>query len=903
MTMTELILNALKNFATANQNSHQRAAGSEAAARMATGIAERLEIYGELTYNEIRQLAKMPNVAPGTHDAIEQINTMLFAFVNIAKAMKVNAENAKDTDWPIKNTEVFSSKELNMLPAIKNWTASKEWIYLDDNNKPIHEAYRREQEIVHHHMTDAVDESITKLVNENNVWNGSQQYNDFLRAMRELQAMKDAEGLLKPRENAEVGKKYAEVLRLGQAYLNYKAGDRRSINQNGLKRIKAVNEIVNKLGALQMEEESNYNLSMGSVARERAKAAEDNRKYQQKLEEMRLENARTDEKLAAERAEKQRIKEANKARNEKNYNAVAENPELVVKAVECLFDRKKVLSDEYVDAYQQFNAYQSLKTKKGFKQVEHFVVSNDDLVRIHGMFNLRTRLLSEENKKIPPNEAKLGRTLGDLYEIYIASDYLKNKNRKELVHRSNDEENKLYHDLEKTRAFKEYGEKILAEGGSEEYSKLLNDPKYQEKKIRELTAEGVKELRVVNDDLKKKIEYLKNYRNVMKEDYNKYTEELTTYIKRSKEMDVWLGKPARKDSEIARDECGLSEMQYQKISELGSGYGASARWYYNSAVRAWNGLMDYPAKGMVSTLYDIQYHPAFDGVGNEEPLPNQLGSLERNGYLMELDGVKEMEKKSLAELDTFIHKPDEVEKLMDALHTEVQQKGLLSEETMERERNELAASVKYLLDYKNALYPKYVEERRKLDAHLNKAEALNKRAEELKALGLSEEQDKKIKLLSGDVMKDFREHMGMSWDDIAQQAKKGYVDPLKKTLGILGFMYFTKCMNEPGNILPVPETGKDMEKAASAMGKKLMELPEMKTWLQNDKQYWDLTTPEGCQNLVTLHTDQKQQMKFMDGMSAVAKKNGLFGDKEPAAGQEYPKVQREQRKSIQNQLG
>lgn len=906
MTMTELILNALDNFAKANRNRHQARAGSKAAADMAAQLAERLRSYNKLDYAQLKILAEMPNVAPGTSDAISQIYDMLHTFVGEATTLRSSVlENHLLPLWPLSDDmKALKSDELNILPAIKNWAYSGDWARSAEGNKISHPDYNETQWKIWEQMGTAVDEGITKLVEANNVWNGSRQYNDFLRAMRELQDMKSAEKPLNPLENDQVRLKYEQVLRLGQAYLAYKAGDRRSINQKGLNRIKAVNEIVKKLSALQMEEQSNYDLTMKRAKHYRQLEEEQNRQWREQRAQLEKLNAENDKLLKQQRAEKKRIEEIAQKRKDKNINAVAENPKLAVKAKEFLFDRKNVLKDEFIDAYQQLEAYQQLNKKKSIQPVEGFEITDKEERRIHKMYQLRMDLLSEENKQVPEDENTLRYTLGALYEIYIAPYYLTDERREELVptHKEGSDggKNKLYHELEETTAFKDYTAKILGEGGSEEYNKLLNDPQYQEEKLKELVAAGVEELRVVDNELKDKIEYLKEYKNVMKQEYKQYTTALETYINRSKQMDAWLGKPERSDSEIAHDECGLSAKQYEKIHELGHDlYGGEARRYYKSLLGERDETLN---KEVASILYDIQYHPAFGTAGNEEPLPKELGSLERNGYLMAFDGVKEIDEMSSDDLSRLMHDSDKVKQKMAALHDEVEKSGVLSEETMEKERKAIKTSVNYLLDYKNSIYPKYVEERQKLDKYLNKAEALNRREEEMEKLGLSEKQDKKIKLLSGDVMKDFRKHMSMDGRGIYNaNAEDG--DVLNKTLNILCLTYFHQSFNEPGNTLDVPETSKKMKQAAEGMGKKFRETEQMKDWVQspNFKKYWDLNLEKGRERLLTLHGDMKQQMDFMQTINKIGVANGLI-PKANSSGSVNTQnnVKMEERKSVNN---
>ena len=222
---------------------------------------------------------------------------------------------------------------------------------------------------------------------------------------------------------------------------------------------------------------------------------------------------------------------------------------------------------------------------------------------------------------------------------------------------------------------------------------------------------------------------------------------------------------------------------------------------------------------------------------------------------------------------------------------------IFSEAQQAAERTELASSVKYLLDYKNAIYPKYVEEYQKLNAHLNKAEAPNKKAEELEALGLNEEQAKKIGILGGEAMDDFRAHMSMSEEEIAEKAKNGEKDLLDKTLGILCLTYFDQSMSDPGNTLEVPQTDKDMRAAAEEMSKLFGELDAVNDW----KQKWDLTTSDGYQKLRILHTNLPEQMRFMSAVNEYAQYYKLFDKlkKEPAPSQKQPDVKQEEQRKTQ----
>ncbi len=905
MTMTELILNALDNFVKANRNRHQARAGSAEAANKAEAIAEKLRLHDMLKYAELKELAEMQNVAPGTSNAITQIYNMLHGFAEAAKAQQKRAiEKNQNALWPLTQITdddpvVFSQDDLERLPAIKNWHRVDEWSKIrKDTLRPdeaSQNAYSQVQTAVFEQIARAVDDNMAKLeAADQSVWNGSHQYDDLMQSMRDLQRMKNKDGQLNPVGlQADVNKKYAEVLQRAQAYLQYKAGDQRSINEKGRIRIKVVNELVNQLTALQQEGIQNNTFRVKRVnansrvverivhqEREQAQAQE-----QQRAEEKRLKEEQ-EHKKSIEQEKERKFKDLIDEQNKKNRNAVKGNPQLAVNALSYLRERENAVNDKYYNEWQKLDTYQWTSGDKDFKRVEGFKLDKKEYDRICKMAELSLHLMHERKVDIAPTEERLNDTLACLYEIYIAPDYLmKDSPRTQLLqingYTENAAENLLYHELGNTNAFKNYRAKVLSEGGSAEYQKLLKDPQT----IKDLVKSGVAELLAQDkelNELKEKLPYLKDYKNVLYDEYRQLGGRLKAFIKRTKTLEALQGRTCT-DSEILRDKFGLSDKQYEKIQALSGDRGYQANYYYTIDLSRGDGcLKDYNTKDVVSTLYDIYYHPAFGEPGNEEPLPDKLGSPERKEYLLNLDGLKELNKLDRYKLQALIRNKDAIAKEMKKLHDEVEKSGVLSEETMENERKALKTSVNYLLNYKNSIYPKYVEERRKLDAYLNKADALNRRKKELEKLGLNEAQDKKIKHLSGDVMKKFREHMSMDDKAIHNAASEELIN---KTLDILCLTYFNQSFNQPGNISKVPETAKKMRQAAEEMGKQFRETAQMKAWVQSPafKEYWNLNLEKGRKSLLMLHGNMKYQMGFMELINEIGVANSLIPTANSAA--------------------
>lgn len=911
MTMTEWILNILDNFAQANRNKYQAGTNSAYAAKQAEKIADKLRKQDMLDYHEISALADYSNVEPTTSEEIKWLRDRLHIFIGIATSLQLVFGH--DETWPLQAQKrsngqemmqldsqmIYSSKELNVLPSIKNWAQLKDWSAVR-NGKLVDTNYIQTQERIYRDMGKAVDDGITQLEEANqNVRLGSQQYKDFLRAMRELQQMKSKGNSLNLRENDAIDKQYAKVLKLGQAYLKYKANDRRTINEKGQKRIRAVNEIVNKLTVLQIEEQQNYSLSMTRAeANRRIKEQE---RYNQRREEERKKTEEIKQKLEREKREKEEREKREKEELEKKLNeesqerqqeeerreklikdrapkntaAVKENPAIVKQALEYLRNRKNATREEYVDAWQQLEAYKQLEQKKpeGFHPVEGFHIDDDEYKRIGEMANVSKYFMVIKNLDKPDEAYSWSEIMSYLYEIHVAPDYIKDKNRTSEFTTDDDfdEKDGRYYELAQTKAFQDYKNSLYAED-SGEYHKLLNNPEYQEQRFKKLLEDSTKELQEKYTHLKERIDYLKDYRNVLEADYASLTADLQKYMEYAKKQDKCLGKPAREDSEILRDDLDLSKLQYEKICKLGGEYGDDARLLYAKQPDA--ASKNYTVKRALRVFCDLCQNPVFCEFGNEEPLPDKLGGVTHNSYLSELDGVKTLEEQlnTPQALYEFIHDTPRVADTMDELFGEVNQKGLLSEETMERERGELASSVKYLLDYKNMIHPEYATEYKKLLLHLNKAAVLNRKNEELEALDLSEKQLKKISILSGGIMTAVRTHMNMSPEEIAEKAQNSKEDLLGKTLGILSFTYFTKSMSEAGNTMPVPRSIPQAEKIMEEMEELLADLPEVKA-LRHDM---DLTTTDGCKKLYEFNTSPKVQLGLMRTLMKAAVRDKRF---------------------------
>lgn len=234
--LTELIGQALTNYIKTNQNRKQRTEHWQSLVQEALKIQEGLRT-NEFNFKALIDLSNKPGAASDSDECLKDLIAKLMVYYNYKKV-----DIIKDAESDDKRNELKKLSSATVVGALKtNELEELPNLAIAVNNARLQNlsALKSSKDIA---FAGLLENKITALEDANHVYHGSQQYNDFLAAVVRLRNYVNTHGC-----DANWKKYRDNALKAGQLYLNYKADDDRTINNNGRTRIKLVNKIINEI--------------------------------------------------------------------------------------------------------------------------------------------------------------------------------------------------------------------------------------------------------------------------------------------------------------------------------------------------------------------------------------------------------------------------------------------------------------------------------------------------------------------------------------------------------------------------------------------------------------------------------------------------------------------------------
>ena len=362
MPLTDLIKNALTNYITTNTNKHQRKKDWESLVATASYIKMELDNEHKFNFSVLERLAADPEAASDSDKCLNDLVEMLKPYYDALKQAKIDDEESDEEDC------VLSVEEIEQIPMIAIADDVK------NNNESLMDSLKVNQE----NFEKELENEITALDKANHVYHGSEQYNKFFLAVVQLHDYIADKGYGNEWEDYRDA-----VLAAGQEYLAYKAGNNRTINANGKRRIKLVNKIVNEIGfksaTIAMSKQQLNRVTFGNAA-EQSEDIEADMQIKDIEADMRIEDIEADKLIENIKANKRQngtteadmedIKKLDKyvaAYYEKNKNTeVAENSNKEKKIINNVENQKPVKADSKYTKAKSSVQYKLQMRKRSF---------------------------------------------------------------------------------------------------------------------------------------------------------------------------------------------------------------------------------------------------------------------------------------------------------------------------------------------------------------------------------------------------------------------------------------------------------------------------------------------------------------------------------------------------------
>ena len=813
MSLKQLITDALKNYRDANQNTRQqRRQTGQPLVERANALLTRLENEDTFDFEEFSALADQPGATRASEEAIRRLRDQLKPYFDYIKDRREQEEADRRLDKiPFHSEKEITGDEFAFLAYVKNWYIQRNYRtdaqIIEARDKAFRENRQKEIEAETKRL---VDSSVTELAQANRVFWGSEAYNEFMRAVGVLKADLAPDSGRTPEEYKE---HYENALRLGQAYLTYKAGDRRTINRNGRRRVALVNRIVDELTLLNEEIAGNEKMpeQCQKIEREKEERRREERRIAQE-EQRRREREDQARRLQQEEERKREREQQQREAEQKRERDFAE----AKKSLAYVLDLNNMFSDDYFAHYLKVSNYRGTY---GIAQEErNLAVTEDEMKRIFTTATRNTDMKMEKARYTEENAAPFQskdyyHRLENLYQILFRPDYFTNPNRPEfsLANGSDFEPMNGMHDpLNQTDAFQRF-RKELEQDPAKCRDFMLHTEQYKDtfkKMVEEGSAQLEKQLTDGKEQIKQDVRYLLDYRNSLNAGYEEAMNRLERYVQTKEMLAEYKGGMPAKQADVLL-ELGMTVKQYEKAGRLiherslFQNYGPNVKETENRNAE------QEVFKMTMRMLCDLYCNPSLNKAGSEEEIPQ---SLLQNGanYLFDplLEEIPEA-KKLLASCHDDAALRTAMEKTIKPRIDE-----MLNPENQEKERNQVKETIEYLKDYRNMLYPEYVTKGKALDSYLKKTslyDAFHKEEHDrLGEIGLTDRQSRKIILLAntyGDKAREIMVHAPEQEDGLMQ------------IMCLFTDVFCNPMFAEPGNEKSLPDS---MKNAGAQMGYRML---------------------------------------------------------------------------------
>ena len=833
MSMKQLIKNALENYKNTNSNRRQQDNGIAGAQLVGAADAMLAKLENEDTFSidDLKKLIKMPGAASDSAAVLTKLSDTLNMYCEYLETRRRYEQEHPARRIPFHSATEFKGEEIELLPYVFNWNyelPENDAVSDADLETQRAENFRnKRQKELEDSKKSFVRENIELLTAANNVWFGSRAYNNFLREMRRLDQMLTAGNA------ADAQAQYNEVLRLGQAYLAYKASDRRSINPKGRQRIKLVNDIVCQLTVFQAEIDGNEKMLP----------------YRAEFEQQRL--AAENERRQQEEAAQAQLRRQQEEKNNELYQKAADD-------LAFLRNTKNMFDSSYYEKYTNVCKYCEDSAKEQGKYLKKLELSENERKRISvlaersdSLATLRKRYASDN--ALPFSSDVLYRTVEDLYQVHFRPDYLSNPER-DAYGRYDGATFSVNGSTHRMLAQRKAFEKFLTEmqNDSKKYEDFVLHPENQEQVFKSLMSDCILQLKAKlaadSNETKETVKYLLDYKNFLDMDYWKKVTFLQEHVTAMRILPEYEGKLPRTMADVLA-ELGMTEKQYEKVTVLANEYTYARNAYGPNNKDTGKAKQERVVfQKTMRILGDIYCNPAFGEPGNELPLPKKLKSYDSNpGYDVIYENLEDVGK-----LYDCRHDAAALAEGMKKLKPEIE--AQLTKEAIDAEHDAVKESVEYLKDYRHMIYPEYAARAKKVESYLAKVELYNEihnvEADPLAEFGLTEGQYSKIKKLA------FKDNTYVKY-----YMENGYAsaDGLINGLRMLTDIYCNPAMAIPGNEDPMPskldnENLYDFNTDYDALYVGLPEYEALKAKM-------DPSTKAGCEALHELLTGDPEVLK------------------------------------------
>ncbi len=245
MTLQGYIMNLLKNYCDANKREFELT-GKKGFKECETKAQE---LYDKLAHGQYYDKINLSGISvlkqygeEKSRKALESLDTLLDMYFDNAREAyngETNKHADPDLQMPQYDHHTLPISDFDILPSIGQWHSAKNKTY-DEYNAALKNKQNERLEKRNNDIADAVEQLADSA---KHTWGGSQQYRDFQETMIELN---DTIQHPEKHPNADVDYLFEQALQQAQAYLNFKANDKK-INKRGKERTEMVNGMLHKL--------------------------------------------------------------------------------------------------------------------------------------------------------------------------------------------------------------------------------------------------------------------------------------------------------------------------------------------------------------------------------------------------------------------------------------------------------------------------------------------------------------------------------------------------------------------------------------------------------------------------------------------------------------------------------